>query len=280
MKIIKILIIGKNSFIGSNLFYFLKKKNIKVKSINYSDFFKKNFFKKDFNYIINCSSNLNFIKNKYDKKFDHDLQISKKIKYFNTKLILLSTRKVYKPKSNIKETSRVKPNCNYSKNKLASEINSKKILKNKILILRVSNLLGFSNKKSRKLHETFIDIYIKNIKKGLIYKNKKIYKDFISIKKFCEITLKLIKINSYGIYNVSLGKKVYLDNLVKWLNNYNRKQTITLTVKKSFNKDCFTLNNHKLMKKIKIKNSIIELKKECLELSKLFFKYKYFKSYE
>ena len=261
-------------------FTFLKKKNINVKLISYSDFFKKNFFKKDFDYIINCSSNLNFIQNKYNKKFDHDLQISKKIKCFSTKLVLLSTRKIYKPKFNIKENDKKKPNCNYSKNKLASENNSKKILKNKILILRVSNLLGFFNKKSRKLHDTFIDIFVKNIKKGHIYENKKIYKDFISIKKFSEIILKLIKINSNGIYNVSLGKKVYLYQLVKWLNYYNYKRTITLNAKKSFNKDCFTLNNRKLMKKIKINNNIKELKKECLELSKLLFKYKYFKSYE
>ena len=275
-----VLIIGKNSFVGSNLFSFFKRKNINVRLIGYSDFFKKKFSKKDFNYIINCSSNLNFIKNKYDKKFDHDLQISNKIKNSPTKLVLLSTRKVYKPKFNIKENDKKKPICNYSRNKITSENNSKKILKNKILILRVSNLLGFSNKKSRKLHETFIDIFIKNIKKGLIYENKKIYKDFISIKKFCEITLKLIQINSHGIYNVSLGKKVYLYQLVKWLNYYNYKRTITLNAKKSFNKDCFTLNNYKLMKKIKIKNNIKELKKECLQLSKLFFKYKYFKSYE
>ena len=275
-----VLIIGKNSFVGSNLFSFFKRKNINVRLIGYSDFFKKNFSKKDFNYIINCSSNLNFIKNKYDKKFDHDLQISNKIKNSPTKLVLLSTRKVYKPKFNIKENDKKKPICNYSRNKITSENNSKKILKNKILILRVSNLLGFSNKKSRKLHETFIDIFIKNIKKGLIYENKKIYKDFISIKKFCEITLKLIIINSYGIYNVSLGKKVYLHQLVKWLNYYNNKQTITLNVKKSFNKDCFTLNNYKLMNKIKIKNTTKELKKASLELSKSFFKYKYFKSYE
>jgi len=276
----KILIIGKNSFVGSNLFYFFKKKNIKVKLISYSDFFKKNFFKKDFDYIINCSSNLNFIQNKYSEKFDHDLQISKKIKCFSSKLVLLSTRKIYKPKFNIKENDKKKPNCNYSKNKLASENNSKKILKNRILILRISNLLGFFNKKSRKLHDTFIDIFVKNIKKGLIYENKEIYKDFISIKKFSEITFKLIKINSNGIYNVSLGKKIYLYQLVKWLNYYNNKQTKTLNTKKNFNKDCFTLNNHKLIKKIKINNNIKELKKECLKLSKLLFKYKYFKSYE
>ena len=230
----KILIIGKNSFVGSNLFYFFKKKNIKVKLISYSDFFKKNFFKKDFDYIINCSSNLNFIQNKYSEKFDHDLQISKKIKCFSSKLVLLSTRKIYKPKFNIKENDKKKPNCNYSKNKLASENNSKKILKNRILILRISNLLGFFNKKSRKLHDTFIDIFVKNIKKGLIYENKEIYKDFISIKKFSEITFKLIKINSNGIYNVSLGKKIYLYQLVKWLNYYNNKQTKTLNTKKKF----------------------------------------------
>jgi len=45
--------------------------------------------------------------------------------------------------------------------------------------------------------------------------------------------------------------------------------------KNSFNNDSFTLNNNKLMKKIKIiikiKNNVLELKNECLRISKNFF---------
>ena len=45
---------------------------------------------------------------------------------------------------------------------------------------------------------------------GLIFKNKNSYKDFISVDKFCEIVDKLLISNVSGIYNVSLGKKIYL----------------------------------------------------------------------
>ena len=51
---IKVLIIGKKSFIGSNLYSFLKKK-LSVKIISFKDFKKKktNFFKK-YTHLINC----------------------------------------------------------------------------------------------------------------------------------------------------------------------------------------------------------------------------------
>ena len=41
--------------------------------------------------------------------------------------------------------------------------------------------------------------------------------------------------------------------------------------KNSFNNDSFTLNNKKLMREIKIKNNTLELKNECLRISKNFF---------
>ena len=84
----------------------------------------------------------------------------------------------------------------------------------------------------------------------------------------------LIKKNSFGIYNVSLGKKIYINKLITWLNFYNLKKINIINPKNSFNNDSFTLNNKKLMNKIKIKNDIIELKNECLKISKVFFKKK------
>jgi len=43
-----------------------------------------------------------------------------------------------------------------------------------------------------------------------------------------------------------------------------------MNTKNSFNNDSFTLNNNKLMKKIK--NNVLELKNEYLRISKIFFK--------
>ena len=49
-------------------------------------------------------------------------------------MIFLSSRKIYKLGDNLNEASKLKPNCNYSKNKLYTE---KKLLKSKCIILRL-----------------------------------------------------------------------------------------------------------------------------------------------
>lgn len=266
------LIIGENSFIGSNLFEFLKNKKLNVYISSSNNFFK-NYKKKYFNtdFIINCSSNKEFVKKKYQVRNDNDLIIAKKIINSDTKLIMLSSRKVYNSKFNIKEFDKEKPSCNYSRNKLISETSVKNILYNRVLILRISNIIGLPNKNKRKLHNSFSDIFFEMVINGYIYNNKKIYKDFISIKKFCEIIFKLLQKNTFGLYNVSVGKKVYLSKIVAWLNFYNPNTVSFINPKKTFNDESFTLNNDKLMNKIIIKNNLNELKNECLKISKKFF---------
>ena len=269
----KILIIGQKGLLGRNLFKHFKIKKIKVYSLSFESFLKnqnKNINK--FDIIINCTSNKKFIKNLYQIKNDNDLIVAKKIINLKTKLVILSTRKVYKAKFNIREQDKKKPNCNYSKNKLISEISIKKILTKRVLILRISNIINPPNNNKRKLHKTFSDTFFEMAKRGFIYKNKKIYKDFISIKKFNQIVFELIKKNSFGTFNVSLGKKIYINQLITWLNFYNPREINIINPKNSFNNDNFTLNNKKLMHKIKIKNDVMDFKNECLKISKNFFK--------
>jgi len=268
----KIIIIGKKGFLGSNLNTYLKKKNFVV-NLDYNKFIKKKLsYINDFSYIINCASNREYIENKYLKKNDFDFTIANKIKNINIKMIMLSSRKVYKTGINLKETSILIPKSNYSKNKLRSEKILLKILKEKILILRVSNVVGLNKKKHNKLHKIFTDIFYENIKKGLIFDNKNSYKDFISVDMFCEIVEKLIISNTCGIYNVSLGKKIFLRKIVSWLNFYNKKNVRLVDLNKSYQTDNFTLNNDKLMNTIQIKNTIQDLKKYCIKLSKEIFK--------
>ena len=268
----KILIIGLKGLIGSNLFNYFKIKKLDVYQLSFESFIKnKNRHVDKFDFIINCTSNQKFIKNQYEDRNDNDLIIAKKILHSKTKLVMLSTRKVYKAKFNINELDKKKPNCNYSKNKIISEISVRKILANRILILRISNIISYPNINKRKLHKTFSDIFFEMAKKGFIYKNNKVYKDFISIKKFNQIVLELIKKNSFGLFNVSLGKKIYLNQLITWLNFYNSMKIKIINPKNSFNNDSFTLNNKKLMREIKIKNNTLEFKNECLRISKNFF---------
>ncbi len=269
----KIIIIGVNSFVGSNLYSLLKNK-FQIKKIHYKDFLLlSSKFLDSVSYIVNCSSNKKYVSNKYAKGNDFDLIIANKIKDLNCKLIFLSTRKVYKLGDNLKETSTLRPKCNYSKNKLITENKLIKVLKNKILILRVSNLIGLSVliKGRRKIHNTFIENFFYNANQGKIFNNGKIYKDFLTINKFAEIIQKLISRNVTGLYNVSSGRKTYLNKIVKYLNFYNKKECIFIDTPKHFNKQVFYLNNLKLSKKINLKNNVNSLENYCKLISKSFF---------
>jgi len=242
-------------------------------NLDYKKFIKKKLnFINSFDYIINCTSNHEYVEKKYLKKNDFDLIIANKIKNLNIKMIMLSSRKVYKSGINLKETSILKPEDNYSKNKLRTEKILLKILKEKILILRISNVVGLNIKNHNKLHKIFTDIFYENIKKGLIFDNKNSYKDFISVKIFCEIVEKLVISNTYGVYNISLGKKIFLRKIVNWLNFHNKNSVRLVSLNKDYQSDNFTLNNDKLMNKIKVKNTIQDLKQYCIKLSKEMFK--------
>ena len=260
----KILIIGKRGFIGNNLSKYLKK----FYKIDYKSFRDINKIKSkidSFDYIINTSIDKRYIEKKYNRSFDNDIKISNFIKNNKTVYIFLSSRKVYKAKANIKENSKIFPKSNYAKNKFITENKLKKILNKNLVILRISNVIG-DKSNVKKLHKTFIDIFFNNIKKGFILDNKSDYKDFISIDKFCEIIKKIIQRNLRGVYNVSIGEKVLINNILNWLNYYNFKK---VRLKNNKNKvDCFYLNNNKLMSKIKINNSVLELKRYCLKISK------------
>jgi nucleoside-diphosphate-sugar epimerase len=260
----KILIIGKRGFIGNSLFKYLKK-FYQVKQISFEDSLKFKSKINNFNYIVNTSINRSYIKNKYDEKFDNDLKISKLINNKNIIYSFISTRKVYPSRANLKENSKLSPKSNYSKNKVATEQKLSKKFGRNLVILRVSNIIG-DKSLNKKIQKTFIDIFFENVRKGIIIDNENDFKDFLSIDKFCQIFKNIIKYNLKGIYNVSIGQKVYLNDIISWLNKFNRKKLKNVKIKKK--SESFFLNNKKLMSKIKINNSINELKKYCYQLSK------------
>ena len=260
----KILIIGKRGFIGNSLYKYLKK-FYKVRKISFKDLGKFKSKINNFDYVVNTSINENYINNRYNEKFDNDLKISKLINDKKIIYIFISTRKVYPSKANVKENTKLLPKSNYSKNKLVTEQKLSKILKDNLIILRVSNIIG-DKSLTKKIHRTFIDIFFENIKKGIMIDNGNAFKDFIAIDKFCQIFKNIIKKNLIGVFNVSIGQKVYLNDLIKWLNKFNKKKNKNIKIIKK--NDSFYLNNKKLMSKIKIKNTLTDLRRYCYQLSK------------
>ena len=72
----------------------------------------------------------------------------------------------------------------------------------------------------------------------------------------------MIKNDIKGIYNVSTGQKVYISEIVGWLDNNFIKNIKFIDSQK----DSFTLSNKKLLKKIKINLSKKQLRLFCKKL--------------
>ena len=116
---------------------------------------------------------------------------------------------------------------------------------------------------------------LKILSKKKVINNEKIFKDFITINQFAKIVHKLIIKKSYGIFNISFGRKVYLYKLIDWLLKFNKNKLNTKKLtnfeKKKLEFRSFFLNNTKLKKKISINLDLDEIKKECLKISKKIF---------
>ena len=258
----KVLIIGKKSFIGSNL----KKYLLKVYDVNIIDFneaYKKaNEYFNNYSHIINTSIHKSYVKKKYNRKYDLDRKFISKFKHINFKYIFLNTRKIYSPKENVNENSTLNPSDFYSKNKLKTEKFLKSKIKKKLISLRISNIIGrrvYAN--HRNTHKLFFDNFLKLRKKKFLKINN-VFKDFLSIEQFCYILSKVIKYEIIGIYNLSLSKRVYLSEIIFWMDKKFHKKIIFIDSKKG----SFTLSNKKLLKKIKIKPTKKQLKIFCENL--------------
>ena len=259
----KILIIGIKSFIGSNLKIYLSK-FYKVDNFTYEEVIKKNkIFFDNYSHIINTSIHKNYIKKKYNNSYDLDKKFILKFKKINFYYIYLNSRKIYLPRENIKETSIISPLGNYGKNKFKTEEFLKKKIKKKLVSLRISNIIGrrkYNNK--RNTHKLFLDNFLKyrKDKKKIIINND--FKDFLSINQFSRIIYEIIKLKISGIYNVSISQKIYVSEIVKWLDkDFFKRVSFIETCK-----DSFTLSNKKLQKKIKINISKNQLKLFCKKL--------------
>jgi nucleoside-diphosphate-sugar epimerase len=223
--------------------------------------------------VLNCSLHRKYVLGKYNKKYDLDYHVLNKIKNLKINYIFLSSRKIYKSKLNILEIGKTLPKNNYEKNKLITENYIKKTIPNNYLILRISNIIGPRITNNKRSHNLFLDNFILNLKNNLLLNHKNSFKDFISINQFTNIFLKIILINLKGVFNVSLGKKVYVSEILQWLTSSSKKSynVKNYSINMTYNSDSFTLNNEKLKNALNISIKKKDLKIYCLNLSKKIF---------
>ena len=184
------------------------------------------------------------------------------------RFIFLSSSNVYnfnlKSIKPAKENQKIKPENYYGMTKAVIEKYLKKRFET-CIILRLFNIAGYSNKKEfyefknkfRRIMPVLNEAIRKKIslKINLVKKkNELVYpaRDFVHIKDFLNIILKIIKKNIIGqnIINVGNGKLIYLDKII---NTFEKKMSKKIIFKKRFNSIGnynYTLSNNLKLKKV------------------------------
>jgi len=237
----KIFLVGNKSFLQESLFKNLKIKNIVI--IKYSKMLKVKVSEDDL--VINFSNHINFYKKQYNQKYDRNLILAKFLRGTKTKFIMLSTRQVYKAKMNITENSNIKPISTYGKNCYHSEKNCKKFLYSKLLVLRLTNIIGYENRKKKR--HSLMSAVINGYKQGLIKFDNNYYllKDLLPVKQFSEIFKKVLKFDISGVYNVGTGKSIKVNLFINKILG-NKKIKIKIDKKKKILDNNFSINPKKL----------------------------------
>ena len=234
----KVAIVGATSFIGQNLLFLLKKKNIKliatfksnkkIKKIRNITWKKLDFSKKKKDYykylnkpdvvinlawsdIPNYTTNKHFKTFNFQKEFNYNL-----IKNGLKNLIIIGSCYEYgKINGKISENSICKPNTPYGKAKLKlleSLIRAKSFYDFKFTWLRPFFVYG-ENKKRKTLYT-----FVRELDKGKKVKLKvcgKLVRDFLPVEFLCSVIFKILKLNkNIGILNVCSGKKITLKNFI------------------------------------------------------------------
>lgn len=262
-----IYLVGNNSFIQTS-FYNLYVNKLDLIKITFCELIRTKPIL-DGDIVVNFSFDNFFFKNKYTVNKDRDLKL---IKLFNNKKILfiiLSTRMVYKQKLNIKETCLKRPINTYGRNKLIIENHCSQIknIKPKILILRLSNIIGYEINRIRSslMSQIINGIKKKNIRLDNLWDKKK---DLMTVELFSKVLFNLIQKRVNGIFNIGSGVSISLLELSKILLRGKKFKNIKITIKKKLvnnSDDSYSYNISKLKNVYKFnygkKNLINDLKK-------------------
>ncbi len=248
----KILIVGKNSFLSKNLQI---KDSVKI---SHQDIEKVNL--NEFDKLILIS-----FPPVYKKKKENHFSFEKKLfdKFIQKKIVYFSTQKVYPYELNCKENGNLSPDSYYGENKLNIENLIIERTKN-FQIFRISSVFSsndfskysfFSQLKENwnKKKEIDFDISLSSVK------------DFITLNHLNYIFDKIINSKNYGIYNIGSKYGVSINEILNTI--FNEKLPINIKEVKSLIKSR-TLDNTKICSLLNLNARIIheETKNQILNL--------------
>ncbi len=268
-----IVIIGSDSYLANGIDKQFGQANISF--LEFNTWQQNVDLMKQADYVICFAIHPDFMKRDMDCSEVLDTQIATAIKDSNAKYVFMSSRKVYGTTNDCvvhKEMDKAEGFDFYSINKVKVEKELYKILGDRLLILRIANILG--EPVQRTGYKTFIGWICENyIQTGklIVTQNADAIKDFIPKSFLHHAIASLIENNVTGTYNISSGLGTSVE---KVLAGYVGKENLILQGNDKEKQDQFVLNNEKLLKATGLSISEDDIDKYLLQCRKILDKYR------
>ena len=215
----RVVITGSSGFIGSSVRKYFKEHKVPCLGISRKTSKETDIVVKNYHEVVNYNDGntllINLAGNNTSISNNEINFINVLSESYKEKMIFVSSSKVYGYdfEKSMKENRELLNLSDYSKSKISLE---KKILKNKGMILRLSNVYGKGMSRDNIfniLHDQII-----GDKKEITLKNMKSIRDFIYIDDFCECLLKIVlsKVKNL-ILNIGTGKGTDVLTLIKYI---------------------------------------------------------------
>ena len=222
-----------------------------VERIHYIDGKNPDYFR-NFDTVINFGIQPDFSKRILDVNELIDVQLANVLKWSDTKLIMLSSRKVYwshKEPDILKESDALTPTDFYSANKIKAEQELNKILPDQHLTLRIANILWLPvNRIGYKTFIWWITDSMRDKWHLYITENPDTRKDFISKEYFQRVLSELIKQEVTWTFNVWSWFAIPLKEL---LSHICWEENLVFAEELPEPRDQFILDNGKLLKYVR-----------------------------
>ena len=210
------VIIGYDSYLAQNIDKYLY--DMQILKFSYLNWRENISLIKKADYILNFAiSPLSFTEDLFVDDII-DIQIARELVNSKALYFFMSSRKVYGRNTELvvlNEESELKPFDFYSRNKFNAEKELKKILGERLSIVRISNIIGKPEIKND--YKTFMGWITKSyLENGYLSLNqsKSTVRDFITKDYFQYVISELVKNNVVGIHNISSNLNLSLGDIL------------------------------------------------------------------
>jgi UDP-glucose 4-epimerase len=194
-----------------------------------------------------------------------DLRLARRIGRADIAYVMLSSRKVYVPSEvPLSETSPTGPSDPYGRHKLAVEEALRKLLGERLTVLRLANIFGYERTPGR---TTFVAISLDRLaREGRIHyaMSPFVERDFLPVTAFAQILAGIVEAPPGGILNIGSGIGLPTGRLALWiLEGFGRG---ALVIESTEEKDPFVLDVTRLISLYGPPCSLADLREACLAI--------------